>query len=290
MKLLILGSSGLLGNTLTKYFFERQEYETFGYLRDSSKKQFFRKEYRNRLIIINDFLNIVTLKKNIKELNPDVIINCVGQTNKLINNSSNYLKNYIYINSLFPYSLKEICEDVNSRLIHFSSDCVFSGEKGFYTENDHPDPIDIYGKSKLLGELDSENIITIRKSVIGHELISKHGLLEWFLNQENSVEGYKKAVFSGLTVLELARVIRMYILPNNNIKGIIHLSGEPISKYDLLKIIADQYRKIIKIIPNKNININRSLNGEKFNKMTGYQTKPWKSLIRSMEEFNLLNK
>ena len=289
MKLLILGSSGLLGNTLTKYFFEKQEYETFGYLRNSSKLQFFSKKYSNRLIVIEDFSNIVSLKKNIKDLKPDVIINCVGQTNKFKNINSGNLEKLVYINSIFPYKLKEICEEVNSRLIHFSSDCVFSGEKGFYSEKDNPDPIDIYGKSKLLGELNFENIITIRKSVIGHELVSKDGLLEWFLDQENYVEGYQKAVFSGLTVLELARVIHMYILPNSNINGIIHLSGEPISKYDLLNMIAKQYKKIIKIIPNKKININRTLNGENFIKLTGYQTKSWKSLIKSMEEFNLLN-
>ena len=97
-----------------------------------------------------------------------------------------------------------------------------------------------------MGELESENIITIRKSVIGHELDSKKGLLEWFLNHQGIVEGYKEAIFSGLTVLELARIIDMYILPNKDIKGIIHLSGDPISKYDLLKIIANQYNKIIK--------------------------------------------
>ena len=289
MKLLILGSSGLLGNTLTKYFFEKQEYETFGYLRNSSKQQFFSKKYTDRLIVIEDFLNIVNLKKNIKDLKPDVIINCVGQNNKFTNINSGNLEKLVYINSIFPYKLKEICEEVHSRLIHFSSDCVFSGNKGFYSEKDNPDPIDIYGKSKLLGELNFENIITIRKSVIGHELVSKDGLLEWFLDQENYVEGYQKAVFSGLTVLELARIIHMYILPNSNINGIIHLSGEPISKYDLLNMIAKQYKKIIKIIPNKKININRTLNGENFIKLTGYQTKSWKSLIKSMEEFNLLN-
>ena len=131
-----------------------------------------------------------------------MIINCVGQTNKFTNINSGNLEKLVYINSIFPYKLKEICEEVHSRLIHFSSDCVFSGEKGFYSEKDNPDPIDIYGKSKLLGELNFENIITIRKSVIGHELVSKDGLLEWFLDQENYVEGYQKAVFSGLTVLE----------------------------------------------------------------------------------------
>ena len=190
---------------------------------------------------------------------------------------------------MFPFRLKEICAEIKSRLILFSSDCVFSGEKGFYSEKDNPDPTDIYGKSKLLGELDNENIITIRKSVIGHELDSKKGLLEWFLNQEGSVEGYKEAIFSGLTVLELARIIDMYILPNKDIKGIIHLSGDPISKYDLLKIIANQYKKIINIEPNEEIKTDRSLNSEYFKNLTGYKSDPWPLLVKSMKEFNLLN-
>ncbi len=290
MKLLILGANGLLGNTLTKYFFEKKNYETYGFLRDSSKLNFFKKEYISRLIIIKDVLNINDLRKKIKDLMPDVIINCIGQTNKITEENFNNIEKYINLNSLFPFRLKEICHEIKSRLIHFSSDCVFSGEKGFYSEKDNPDPNDIYGKSKLLGELDNENIITIRKSVIGHELDSKKGLLEWFLNQEGSVEGYKEAIFSGLTVLELARIIDMYILPNKGINGIIHLSGDPISKYDLLKIVANQYNKIIKIEPNVEIKIDRSLNSEYFKNLTGYKSDPWPSLVKSMEEFNLLNR
>ena len=289
MKLLILGSNGLLGNTLTKYFFEKSNYETYGFLKDSSKLKFFKKKYINRLIIIQNILNTTDLRRNIKALMPDVIINCIGQTNKTRGKNLNNIENYININSLFPFRLKEICEEIQSRLIHFSSDCVFSGEKGFYSEKDNPDPTDMYGKSKLLGELDNENIITIRKSVIGHELDSKKGLLEWFLNQEESVEGYKEAIFSGLTVLELARIIDMYILPNRQINGIIHLSAEPISKYDLLEIIAKQYNKLIKIEPNKEVKIDRSLNSEYFKKLTGYKSESWPLLINSMKEFNLLN-
>lgn len=289
MKLLILGANGLLGNTLTKYFFEKNNYETYGFLRDSSKLKFFKRKYISRLIIIQDVLNINDLRRKIKELMPDVIINCIGQTNKITGENLNNIEKYINLNSLFPFRLKEICGEIKSRLIHFSSDCVFSGENGFYSEKDNPDPTDIYGKSKLLGELDYENIITIRKSVIGHELDSKKGLLEWFLNHEGIVEGYKEAIFSGLTVLELARIIDMYILPNKDIKGIIHLSGDPISKYDLLKIIANQYNKIIKIEPNEDIKIDRSLNSDNFKNLTGYKSEPWTLLVKSMEEFNLLN-
>ncbi|MBI96783.1 NAD(P)-dependent oxidoreductase, partial [bacterium] len=138
MKLLILGSNGLLGNTLIKYFFEKNNYETYGFLRDSSKLKFFKRKYTSRLIIIQDILDINNLRKKIKELMPDVIINCIGQTNKISEQKFNNIEKYINLNSLFPFRLKEICVEIKSRLIHFSSDCVFSGKKGFYSEKDNP--------------------------------------------------------------------------------------------------------------------------------------------------------
>ena len=140
--------------------------------------------------------------------------------------NSNQSEDFISINSLLPYRLQRICADLGSRLIHFSTDCIFSGNKGFYSENEIPDPPDIYGKSKLLGELDFENTLTIRKSVIGHELISRNGLLEWFLYQNKFIEGYKNVIFSGTTVLELAILIEKYIIPRNELKGIINKTGE----------------------------------------------------------------
>ena len=176
------------------------------------------------------------------------------------------------------------------RLIHLSTDCIFSGNKGFYSENDIPDPTDIYGRSKLIGELDYDNTLTIRKSVIGHELLTKKGLLEWFLDQKNPIQGYKNVIFSGITVLELARLIEQYIIPKNDLKGILNISGESISKFDLLKIIADIYKKKIDIIPNDLIKVNRSLNGSRFNKLTGYRVKSWPLLIKDMYEFELLRK
>ena len=196
----------------------------------------------------------------------------------------------IYINSLFPHKLYQRCLDLNIRLIHFSTDCVFSGNKGFYSEKDLPDPSDIYGRSKLLGELDYENCITIRKSVIGHELISKNGLLEWFLDQNSVVQGYKNVIFSGLTSLELARLIDVYVIPRDDLTGILHFSGESISKFDILKIIRDIYNKNIDIVLNEDKKMDRSLNGSQFNKLTGYKVKSWPELITSMHEFELLNK
>ena len=206
-----------------------------------------------------------------------------------MNNRICYAERCININSLFPHKLYEICSTRKIRLIHLSSDCVFSGEKGFYSEEDNPDPKDIYGRSKLLGELNFENCITLRKSVIGHELISKNGLLDWFLDQNDQVQGYKNAFFSGLTVLELARIIDMFIIPKENLQGIFHVAGNIISKHDLLKIISLEYQKSINIIPNELIKIDRSLNSNYFNNMTGYKSNSWQSLIKSMREFNSFN-
>jgi dTDP-4-dehydrorhamnose reductase len=286
MKILILGSSGLLGNTLTKYFFQNNSFQTFGTLRDFSKIYFFREKYHRNFIEFSNILDFVELEKKIRDIKPNVIINCLGLTNKQRIVNFDLVQQYIKINSLFPHKLCEICSRHSVRLIHFSSDCVFSGLKGFYNENDFADPIDIYGKSKLMGELNYKNSITIRKSVIGHEITSKNGLLEWFLNQRNDVEGYKKVFFSGLTVLELGKIIVDYILPRNNLNGLFNIAGQTISKFQLLKIIADVYQKPIEIIPNELINIDRSLDASKFNKLTGYESQPWPELVKAMHDFN----
>ena len=288
MKLLILGSSGLLGNTITKYFLGKKNYKTYGSLSDLSKINLFKGNYFNNFVIMKNFLDLIALEEHINKLKPNVIINCLGITNK--KKSDNLIEEYIEINSLFPHKLYNICCKNKIRLIHLSSDCVFSGNKGFYNEDDIPDPVDFYGRSKLLGELNFANTLTIRKSVIGHELETRKGLLEWFLNKKDKVEGYKKVIFSGLTVLELAIIIDTYILPNKDLKGIYHISGYPISKFDLLKIIADIYRKRIQIVPNELQNIDRSLNSSSFNTLTGYKMKSWPELIKAMYEFNLSNK
>ena len=289
MKLLILGANGLLGNTIIRYFFKKKEYQTYGLIKNSSFIKSFDTKFKNQFFIVKNILNYKLLDNKIKNIRPDLIINCIGITNKYINNQIDYAERYININSLFPHKLYQICSNRKVRLIHLSSDCVFSGDKGFYSEEDHPDPKDIYGRSKLLGELDFENCITLRKSVIGHELITKNGLLEWFLGGKNQVQGYKNAFFSGLTVLELAKIIDLYIIPREKLQGIFHVAGNTISKYDLLKIISSEYQKHINIIPNESIRIDRSLNSNFFNNMTGYQSKSWQSLVRSMCEFDSLN-
>ena len=290
MKILILGSNGLVGNTITKYFFEKEDYQTIAILRDYSKLKLFHKKFHQNFLVIENILDYAKTEKIIKSIKPDILLNCLGITNKEILINPIQVDKFITINSLFPHWLQRICSDLGTRLIHFSTDCIFSGNKGFYSEEDIPDPPDIYGRSKLLGELNYANTLTIRKSVIGHELASKKGLLEWFLDQTNFVQGYKNVIFSGITVLELARLIDTYIIPRSDLKGILNISGESISKFDLLKILANVYNKSIEIIPNESMKINRTLNGSQFNKLTGYKISSWTSLIKSMYEFNLLNK
>lgn len=289
MKLLILGASGLLGNTLIKYFFRKSNYQTFGTIRDNLQVNFFDKKYHKNFRILNDILNFAELENIIDNFRPNVVINCIGLNNKINKNDFYTIEKYILINSLLPHKLQSICSRLGIRLIQLSSDCVFSGIKGNYSEKDLPDPLDIYGKSKLMGELESDNCLTIRKSVIGHELIKKEGLLDWFLSRNEKVEGYQKAIFSGLTVLELARIIDIFILPRTELNGILHIAGFPISKYDLLNIISSEYKKSIELIPNHSLKVNRSLDSTYFNRLTGYQIQPWPLLIKSMHEFNLLN-
>ncbi len=290
MRLLIFGANGLLGNTLIRYFICKNNFQTFGVVRDFSKILLFKKKLHKKIYVIENILDLMSIEKIIKLTKPDVVINCLGITNKIKNKSFNLIEDYIKINSLFPHMLYKICNKLGAKLIHFSSDCVFSGKKGSYSENDLADPVDFYGRSKLLGELDYENCITIRKSVIGHELLTRNGLLEWFLNQKGIVYGYTNVIFSGLTVLELAEIIEYYILPRNDLKGILNISGESISKFDLLKIISNIYKKSIEIIPDDSITTNRTLNGSQFTKLTGYKIKSWPLLIKSMYEFNLLEK
>ncbi len=290
MRIVVLGASGLIGNTITKYFLNQSDYETFGVLRDSDKKSIFKNKYHNNLFFIDNILDFKKVEEVLERYNPNLIINCIGITNKFLKVNFKLIEKSIYINALFPHKLYQICTKIDARLIHLSTDCVFSGRKGFYNEDDVPDPIDIYGRSKLLGELNYTNSLTIRKSAIGHELFTSNGLLEWFLNNKDSIEGYKNAIFSGLTVLELAKIIHKYIIPNKNLSGILHIAGKPISKYDLLSLISYEYQKKIKIIPNESVKINRSLDSKLFIKKTGYEAENWKELIRSMHEFNLLHK
>ena len=241
----------------------------------------------NENLVHIDAKDLINLNNKLIDLKPNVIINCIGLTKHL--KDGNQPIEAIKLNALFPHQLYEISQSIGARLIHISSDCVFSGKKGFYSEEDLPDAEDLYGRSKALGEIFYQNSLTLRTSTIGHEINFRHGLLEWFLSQKDRCKGYKNAIFSGLPTVVFAEIIRDYIIPNNNISGLYHIAAAPIDKYELLKIIAKVYNKDIKIELDENVRINRSLDASKFHKMTGYISPDWKSLIESMYEFNNKN-
>jgi dTDP-4-dehydrorhamnose reductase len=276
--ILILGANGMLGNTLMNFFSSKiNEFNVFGTIRKNSDKQikgefdllFFDAKHPNSLIDV------------FSTSNPDIVFNCIGRIKQHEYSSA---VDSISLNSLFPHQLRTFCDTNNSWLIHFSTDCVFSGNRGMYTESDVPDSVDLYGRSKLLGEVRGRNMLTIRTSIIGHELDTNRSLIDWFLNQKDSVEGYKNAIFSGIPTIELARIIYEFIFPRN-LEGLYHVSSEPINKYDLLCLVREVYNKDIEIRINRDFKIDRSLDSTAFRSLTGFEPDSWRSMITKMKDF-----
>jgi dTDP-4-dehydrorhamnose reductase len=218
----------------------------------------------------------------VDSLQPEAIINCIGLVKQLP--LANDPVAAIEINALFPHRLAQIAGGVKARLIHFSTDCVFSGKKESpYTENDQSDAEDLYGRSKFLGEVShGPHTLTLRTSIIGRELHSGHGLVEWFLGQAQKVKGYRKAIFSGLTTGTMATLLIEHVLPNPQLTGIYHVSSEPISKYDLLRLINDVYGRGIEIEPDTQVICNRALDSSRFRAETGFKPPTWPEMIQAM--------
>ncbi|MFV0270974.1 MAG: dTDP-4-dehydrorhamnose reductase family protein [Macellibacteroides fermentans] len=248
IKVLILGSTGMAGHIV------------YYYLKGLNKYDITNISYRNKLdndSIILDVRKIDELSSAISEIRPQIIINCIGV---LIRGANEHPENAIFLNSYLPHVLKRLAESVNGKLIHISTDCVFSGEKGFYSENDFRDADDIYGRSKALGEIRSNKHLTLRTSIIGPEIKQNgEGLFHWFMNQTGSVNGYTTAFWGGITTLELAKIINIAIV--NNYNGLIQVSnGEKISKYELLCLIKMIWNKDdINIIEYNGKKVNKSL-------------------------------
>jgi dTDP-4-dehydrorhamnose reductase len=282
-KLIVLGATGLLGSTLLKYFSKQSNIKCYGIIRKNSDIDKI-KNIKNVKLYKIDYKNKNSILKVFNKIKPNLIINCIGVVKQLTH--KNQLSEIIRINSFLPHYLTELANVKNkTRFIQFSTDCVFSGTKGKYKETDFPGAQDIYGRSKLLGELTYPNTLTLRTSIIGHELQTKYSLLSWFLDQKKPIKGYKNAIFSGLTALEIAKFLDKFIIPNKKLNGMYHLSGNTISKYELLNLVKSVYKKDIKIIIDKKVKINRSLNSNLLQKQTGYKPPNWTKLIQEMFEF-----
>ncbi len=281
-RILILGGTGMLGHVLFRHLSQHTDYDVFATVRNMNEiSQFFPASLGTKLRQdAVDAVNFDAVIRTLASIQPSIIINCIGIIKQLPLSSDPLTA--ITVNAQLPHRISLITRNANARMIHISTDCVFDGKKGLYTENDLPTPIDLYGRTKLLGEVSYPHCVTLRTSIIGHELKGKYGLVEWFLGQTRKVRGYKNAIYSGFPTIELARIISDYVLPNPNLSGVYHVSSPPISKFDLLNIVAEQYGKKIEIEPHENFILDRSLNSELFRAQTGYVPPSWPQLIDAM--------
>ncbi len=281
MKVLVLGAGGMLGSACFKLFSETDGYLTYGTLRTLEQTAPFRPG-RGTLIPCVNALDLSQLAYVFDHSSPDLVINCVGIIKQL--NSVKNLPLLIETNALLPHRLADLLNRYGAQLVHISTDCVFSGAKGMYKESDVPDAADPYGRTKQLGETFASNAITLRTSIIGHEVKRSVSLVDWFLSQQGTVKGYCRAIFSGLPTVELARIIRDHVAPDREMTGLYHVAAEPITKFDLLKLVAKEYSSVANLVPDDALVIDRSLDGQRFRERTGYVAAPWPTLIRSMRE------
>lgn len=283
MKILILGVTGMLGNAVFNVFSKNTTYEVFGTTRSPSSLHFFSDVDKKQIITGVDVLDVDSLLNVFKHVKPELVINCIGITNKQSNINDPLVA--LPINAMLPHRLSTICATTEARLIHVSTDCVFSGEKGNYNESGRSDADSLYGQSKYLGELHTQqHAITLRTSIIGHGLSTHDGLIDWFLLQEGCVKGYTKAIFSGLPTVVLAKIMMDVVVPNPSLSGLYHVSANPIDKFKLLSLVSEKYEKDIKIIPDDSLVIDRSLDSSRFTQATGYIAPRWNELIKTMYE------
>ena len=283
MKILVLGANGMLGNVVFRFFSNSPGYEVYGSVRTSAALNLLPDNFIKNITSDIDVGDPDRLMYLFNKVKPNIVINCIGLVKQLARADDPLIA--IPMNSVLPHRIERLCEIFNARFIHISTDCVFSGKKGMYIESDIPDANDLYGCSKFLGEVKGKDSITLRTSIIGHELIGCHSLIDWFLSQSGSVSGYSRAVFSGLPTVELARIIRDNVIPLPDLFGLYHVSAEPINKYELLREVAKIYQKNIEIYRDDNLDIDRSLDSTRFRNATGYHPETWPTLIRAMYNF-----
>ncbi len=279
MRILILGGDGMLGHRLLTDLShihdvrvtlrqERPAYRDFNLFTEANSYTGVDVRVTDRLIgVFADF-------------HPEAVINAVGVV-KQRRDGLDKIPN-LEINALLPHRLATICSAIQAHLIHISTDCVFSGRSGNYTEEDEPDPIDVYGHSKLLGEVVVPGCITLRTSIIGMELSRKTSLLEWFLAQTAQVQGYRNAIFSGFTTNEMSRVVERLIVNFPKSAGIYHVSSHPISKFDLLSLIREKFKLSIELIPDQKFHCNRSLDSARFRRDFHYTPPSWEQMIEEL--------
>jgi dTDP-4-dehydrorhamnose reductase len=279
MRILILGGDGMLGHQLLRHF--SAHHDTRVTLRQAlehySRYGLFKSDNAYGAI---DARSTDSLRKVLADFRPEAVINAIGLV-KQRPVAQEAIPN-IEINALLPHKVALLCMEVGARLVHMSTDCVFSGSRGCYREADRPDSDDLYGLSKLLGEVHAPHCITLRTSLIGPELSRKTGLLEWFLAQKGTVHGYRRTIFSGFTTIELSRIIEKILLQFPEGGGLYHVSSAPISKLDLLSLIKEKLNLPLQIIPDDRAHCDRSLDSTRFRADFGYEPPSWDTMLEEL--------
>jgi dTDP-4-dehydrorhamnose reductase len=283
IEILVLGGTGMLGHKMFQRL-RRRFPETYCTIRGSIDDLPVRNIdvfHSGHVLENHDLSDLTALERFFAEHGPQVVVNCVGIIKQ--RPAAKQAVPSIFTNALLPNQLSEICQRWGARLIHFSTDCVFSGKRGDYRESDIADAADLYGRTKSLGEVDSGNALTLRTSIIGRELIHFQSLLEWFLAQNHRrVSGYRHALFSGLTTNQLADLVGDLIENHPDLSGLYHVASQTISKFDLLCLLREAYELDVEILPDDEFFCDRSLRGEKFEAATGYVCPPWSEMVAQL--------
>ena len=280
MNLLVLGGSGMLGHQVCQAASSRME--TAATVRETKPEaEALGLSKQVRVIGGVDAADLGSVERAVASVHPDVVVNCIGIVKQSPLAQDPIAS--ITVNALFPHQLARICREAGARLIHLSTDCVFSGSKGRYVEGDASDAEDLYGRSKFLGEVGEPNAITLRTSMIGRELHGANGLVEWFLSQKGkSARGFRRSIFSGFTTTALSRIILDVVTSHPEMTGVWHVAAKPISKHELLSIINDVYDLGVAIEADDSVVCDRGLDGTRFAARTGFVVPPWRAMIEEM--------
>jgi len=277
MRLVILGGTGMLGHALWEIIPSRIP-DTYTTIRKGRKDYGCDDLYADdKVIEYVDITDLQLLKGVFNAIRPDVILNCIGIT-KRREEADNPIPS-IVINALFPHKLARLASELNARLIHFSTDCVFDGTAGHYTDAAPATATDLYGRTKALGEVQGANVITLRSSFIGRELSEGTELLEWFLAQKGQVRGFRNAIYTGLTTLELSRIVVNLVKEYPGASGLYNVSSEPISKFDLLTMIGKKMHPSVEVLPEESFYCDRSLDSSAFRRQFHYRPPSWEQMI-----------
>ena len=282
MRLVILGGTGMLGHTLWERLSLRFP-DTYTTIRKGIRDYGDDRLYgSDRVIDHIDVMDFRMLEGALRGVRPDVILNCIGIT-KRREEPQNPISSII-LNAMLPHKLAKMAADLNAKLIHFSTDCVFDGRTGRYSDDAPTNATDLYGRTKALGEVTGNSVLTLRSSFIGKELREGTELLEWFLSQKNAVRGFKNAIYTGLTALELCRVIEKLLLDYPDASGLYNVSSEPINKFDLLRLIGEKMHRRVEIIPDESFHCDRSLDSARFRRDFGYTPPTWTKMMEELSQ------